>query len=92
MLVIYSVASSKGGVGKTTIVTNLGMLLGKMDNKVLLVDTDIASGNLGLHLGLRNPDITLHDILSTEDVPIKKAIYEGPWRCRMVVVHMGNSS
>lgn len=76
-MVICSVASSKGGVGKTTLVANLGTLLSMPDNKVLLVDADLASGNLGLHLGLKNPDLTLHDILSAEDVSIESAIYEG---------------
>jgi len=63
-LVIVSVASSKGGVGKTTIISNLGVILGERGKRTLLVDADLASGNLAYYSGLRNPTPTLHELLS----------------------------
>jgi len=47
---VVAVINGKGGVGKTSIVANLGGLLAAADYKVLLVDLD-PQGNLGEDLG-----------------------------------------
>lgn len=61
---IISVISVKGGVGKTTTVANVGVALATIFNKsVAVVDANITAPNLGLHLGLINPAVTLHDVL-----------------------------
>ncbi|UCG32175.1 MAG: AAA family ATPase [Phycisphaerales bacterium] len=46
-----AVLNQKGGVGKTTTVANLGAALGRLGNRVLVVDLDPQS-HLTLHLGL----------------------------------------
>lgn len=48
------VTSGKGGVGKTTIVANLGVGLAFSGKKVVLIDADIGLRNLDLVLGLEN--------------------------------------
>ncbi|HOJ92862.1 MAG TPA: septum site-determining protein MinD [Dictyoglomaceae bacterium] len=48
------VTSGKGGVGKTTVVANVGTGLAMKGLKVVLVDTDIGLRNLDLLLGLEN--------------------------------------
>ena len=50
------VISIKGGVGKTTAVSNLGTVMANtFGKKVLLVDANFSAPNLGLHLGVVNP-------------------------------------
>ena len=49
---VISVTSGKGGVGKTNIVANLGLSLGKKGKRVLIFDADLGLGNLDILLGL----------------------------------------
>ncbi len=70
------VISIKGGVGKTSTVSSLGAsLVNDFNKKVLLVDANFTSPTLGLHIGLINPEITLHHVLDGK-ANIKDAIYE----------------
>ncbi len=57
------ILSGKGGVGKTTLVSNLGLAFSKIGKKVLVVDADLTGANLVQHFGLE-PLITLNDVLS----------------------------
>lgn len=41
-----SIFNHKGGVGKTTVAFNLGLIMGQMEKRVLLVDMDAAIWNL----------------------------------------------
>jgi len=73
---IIGIISIKGGVGKTSVVSALGAALAnKFDKKVLLVDANFSAPNLALHLGLVNPEITLHHILNNR-TNVNEAIYE----------------
>lgn len=58
------VLSLKGGVGKTSVVAALGDAIAGFDKKVLLVDGDLSAPNLGLHLNIIDPEITLHHVLA----------------------------
>lgn len=48
------VTSGKGGVGKTTFVSSLGMMLGKMGYRTLLIDMDFGLNNLDVLMGIEN--------------------------------------
>jgi septum site-determining protein MinD len=73
---VFGVVALKGGVGKTTVVANLGAALSQEFNKrVLMVDANFSTPHLGLHLGLINPDYTLHNVLNDEN-KIYEAIYQ----------------
>lgn len=63
---IISVCGGKGGVGKTTAVANLGLTLSNMGKEVTLVDTNLTTPSLSLHLGIPLYPVTLHDVLRGE--------------------------
>ena len=69
---VIGFASGKGGVGKTTIVANLAVLMSRW-MKVIAVDADIFLPNLHAAFGLRTAT-TLSDVL-TGNVDLEKAIY-----------------
>ena len=74
---VYTIASGKGGTGKTTATLNLGTALAQLGKKTLILDADIGMANLGLLLGLEKCKITLHEVLSGS-AKINEAIYDGP--------------
>jgi pilus assembly protein CpaE len=72
---IICVISVKGGVGKTTVASNLGVLMSSAYNlKTLIIDCDYDMPCLGFHLNLIDPDITLHDALGGR-FPLDSAIH-----------------
>lgn len=48
------ITSGKGGVGKTTLVGSLGMILARFGYKTLLVDMDFGLNNLDVQMGVEN--------------------------------------
>ena len=71
---VIALANQKGGVAKTTTTLNLGVALGEMGRRVLLVDLD-PQGNLTMSQGL-NPDVierSMFDVL-VHKVPISEVI------------------
>jgi len=71
---VIAVANQKGGVGKTTTCTNLGIGLAQNGKRVLLVDTD-PQGSLTISLGYPQPDqlpVTLATVMGKvlADIPI----------------------
>ncbi len=71
---VIGVLSLKGGVGKTSTVAALGAAIADFGKKVLLIDGNLSSPNLGLHLNVLNPEITLHHVLN-RTANIKDAVY-----------------
>ena len=51
---VIVITSGKGGVGKTTTTSNIGMALARLGHTTLLVDADVGLRNLDLLLGLEN--------------------------------------
>jgi flagellar biosynthesis protein FlhG len=56
-----TVASGKGGVGKTNISINLAIMLSKLGKNVTLFDADLGLANINILLGI-HPSFTLQDV------------------------------
>lgn len=72
---LITVASGKGGVGKTTTSINLGAALNSFGKEVIIVDANLTTPNIGLHLGAPIVPVSLNHIL-TGKAKVGDAIYE----------------
>ncbi|RMH03085.1 MAG: MinD/ParA family protein [Nitrospirae bacterium] len=63
MPTILSIASGKGGAGKSMVASNLALLLARRGHQVTLVDLDTGGANLHILFGLLHPPATLTDFL-----------------------------
>jgi cell division ATPase MinD, archaeal len=77
MVRVYTIASGKGGTGKTTVSVNLGTMLAQLGKETYLMDADIGMANVGLILGLQDAPVTLHEVLAGKNT-IDEGIYNGP--------------
>ena len=74
MTKIISFASGKGGVGKSSLVANLGVLFAKQKKRVLLIDADWALGKLSLMFDAR-PKWTVENVLN-HTASMNEAVFE----------------
>ncbi|MDD2444791.1 MAG: cell division ATPase MinD [Candidatus Nanoarchaeia archaeon] len=72
---IIVITSGKGGVGKTTTAINLGASLNKLNKQTVIVDANLNTPNIGIHLGAPIVPITLNHVLKGK-AQIEDAIYE----------------
>jgi septum site-determining protein MinD len=79
---IISVVSGKGGVGKTTMTANLGVVLSRIFNKnTIAIDCNVTTPHLGMFLGIENSPITFNHVLKGE-ANVNEAMYNhsgGMW-------------
>lgn len=71
-----TICSGRDGVGKTSVAVNLGIVLARMGNRVLLIDADSGVANAPALLGL-SADKTLADVFAGE-CQLADAIVRGP--------------
>jgi len=81
MAILISVASGKGGVGKSVVAANLALALAKTGRQVLLADLDVGGADAHILLGELNPSVTLTDFLEKrvarlEDVAIPVTFHQ----------------
>jgi flagellar biosynthesis protein FlhG len=60
-----SITSGKGGVGKTTMISNIALSLANQGKCVLILDGDLGMANVDIMFGVR-PQRTIYDLLSGE--------------------------
>jgi len=80
--------SGKGGVGKTTLTSNLAAALSDLGENVIAVDANLTTPNLGLHLGMHLAPNTLHNVLKGES-RLKDAIYPHPYGFKVIPASLG---
>ena len=74
---VISVVSGKGGVGKTTVTSNLGVALSNQGEDVLLIDGNFSGANMAQHFGLGFQEVSLNDVLQG-DAYITQAVAKHP--------------
>lgn len=75
MVKLIAVISGKGGVGKTTTAINLGAALNSFGKDVIVVDANLTTPNVGLHLGAPIVPVNLNHVLLGK-AKVADAIYE----------------
>jgi len=84
---VIAITSGKGGVGKTSIVANLGYSFTRMGKKVLILDADLGLGNLDVLLGLA-PKYNLSHVIMDEK-RIEDILIEGPGKMKILPASSG---
>ncbi|WP_297913416.1 MinD/ParA family protein [Thiomonas sp.] len=73
---VITVASGKGGVGKTNVVANLAISLARTGSRVMVFDADLGLGNIDILLGL-TPRYNISHVLSGEKT-LQQVLVRGP--------------
>ncbi len=71
---LISCISAKGGVGKTTLVSNLAAALSDLGENTIAMDANLTTPNLGLHVGMHLAPKTIHHVLKGK-ANLRDAIY-----------------
>lgn len=78
-MVVYTIASGKGGVGKTTYVVNIAIAMSDLGLNVLIIDSDIGMANFEMMMDINpNENASLHEVLAG-DINAIDAIIKTPY-------------
>jgi septum site-determining protein MinD len=77
------ITSGKGGVGKTTLTSNLAYALTQLGENVIAMDANLTTPNLGMHFGMHLAPRTLQDVLKGK-VRLERAIYPHPYGFKFI--------
>lgn len=72
---LITITSGKGGVGKTTTAVNIGAALNYLGRDVVVLDANLTTPNVGLHLGAPMVPVSLNHVLSGK-ANVVDAVYE----------------
>lgn len=75
MAKLITITSGKGGAGKTTTAINIGAALNSFGKDVIILDANLTTPNVGLHLGAPIVPVSLNHVLLGR-AKISDAIYE----------------
>ena len=79
---VITIASGKGGVGKTNLTVNLAIALKKLGINILIIDADLGLSNVEVLLGT-SPKYTVKDVLDGKK-EIMSIIEEGPFGVKFI--------
>jgi flagellar biosynthesis protein FlhG len=83
---IISFASGKGGVGKSTTVSNLGLLLARGGSTVVVVDLDVGGADLHVLFGELTPPLTLSDFIAKKVESLDEVAQPVSWCPRLKLI------
>ena len=86
---VIAIASGKGGVGKSTLATNLGLALAETGHKVCLLDADTNLANINILLGI-TPLHTLEHFFK-QNLVLQDIIVKGPAEIDIIAAASGVS-
>ncbi|MFH1585711.1 MAG: cell division ATPase MinD [archaeon] len=72
---IIVITSGKGGVGKTTTAINLGAAMNHFGEDVLVIDGNLSTPNVGIHLNSPEVPVNLNQVLQNK-ADVDEAVYE----------------
>lgn len=76
---IIPIAGGKGGVGKSVLTANLGVLLAAYGKRTVAVDLDLGGSNLHSYLGIKNTNIGIGNYLSDSRLMFRDTILDTPY-------------
>lgn len=82
-----AVTSGKGGVGKSSIVTNMAYIFGKRDESTYIVDADLSLGNIDIFFGMI-PKFNIKDLIEGKK-SIGEIIVDGPYGIKIIPATSG---
>jgi flagellar biosynthesis protein FlhG len=83
---IVSFASGKGGVGKSTTVSNLGLLLARRGLSVVIIDLDVGGADLHVMFGELTPALTLSDFIAKRAETLEEVAHPISWCPRLRLI------
>ena len=84
---VITVASGKGGVGKTNVVVNLAIACQRLGQQVLIFDADLGLANIDIIFGL-DPKYTIEEMISGE-MDLSQIIVQGPENVSIIPASSG---
>jgi flagellar biosynthesis protein FlhG len=82
-----AITSGKGGVGKSSIVTNIAYILGANNESTYIVDADLSLGNIDIFFGM-SPKFNINDLIEGRKT-INEIIVEGPYGIKIIPATSG---
>ncbi|MFA7568009.1 MAG: P-loop NTPase, partial [Alkalispirochaeta sp.] len=76
---IIPIAGGKGGVGKTELCANLGVRLGQLGCRTIVIDLDLGGSNLHSALGIKNKNPGVGNFLSDRKLSFESLLTPTPY-------------
>lgn len=86
---VIAISSGKGGVGKTSVTTNLGIALAQLGASVCILDADTGLANINILLNLR-PEYTIEQLLNGKKT-LDEIMLDGPHGIKVIPAASGIS-
>lgn len=81
---MIAVGGGKGGVGKTTVTTNLALALARIGTRVTVIDADLGAANLHTAFGVPHPKRGLADYIDEKVQTLAEVTTDGPHGVKFV--------